>query len=315
MQVKGRLVSMNTERMFRVRTALLGDQEQSGLLFKLLIYFLLLNVAFMYLTPFFYMVSTMMKGNADLLDPTVRWIPRTFNWENITLAWEGLRFPVSLQNSLKIVVFGALFQVIFCSLAGYTFARMQFPGKMLLFGLCIFSFLVPPQTLVIPLFILFKDLGWLGSAMAVVGPAIFGHGIKGALFVIIFRQFFLTLPKELEEAAYMDGAGSFRVYWRVMLPLAAPAITVVFLFSFIWHWNETEMASLMLRGQNLPLSLSLSNLNSVLNGLMGNEAAGLKVNEALKMAASFLIIMPPLVVYAFTQKWFVEGVERTGVVE
>jgi multiple sugar transport system permease protein len=299
----------------RVRLVLFGDRERKGMIGLLILYLVLADIAFMYLTPFLYMVSTMFKTTADLLDPTVKWIPTAFQWDNLKLAWQGLKFPEALKNSLFIAGLSAVGQVIFCSVAGYAFARLKFPGKNILFALLVFSFLIPPQTLIIPLYVLFKNLGLLGTHWGVILPAMLGHGIRGALFVIIFRQFFMTLPRELEDAALIDGAGPFRVYWRVMIPLAKPAILVVFLFSFVWHWNETFVTGMMLGGQDLPLSLSLFNLNKVLSGLYPDAEAGFDLNETIRMAASFLIIMPPLLVYMLAQRWFVEGVERTGLVE
>ncbi|RAV19429.1 carbohydrate ABC transporter permease [Paenibacillus contaminans] len=299
----------------RVRLMLFGDRERKGMIALLILYLVLADIAFMYLTPFLYMLSTMFKTTADLLDPTVKWIPSAFQSDNLKLAWQGLRFPEALQNSLIIAGLSAVGQVVFCSIAGYAFARLKFPGKNILFALLVFSFLIPPQTLIIPLYVLFKNLGLLGTHWGVILPAMLGHGIRGALFVIIFRQFFMTLPRELEDAALIDGAGPFRVYWRVMIPLAKPAILVVFLFSFVWHWNETFVTGMMLGGKDLPLSLSLFNLNKVLSGLYPDAEAGFDLNETIRMAASFLIIMPPLLVYMLAQRWFVEGVERTGLVE
>ncbi|WP_409343240.1 carbohydrate ABC transporter permease [Paenibacillus sp. MBLB4367] len=294
---------------------LFGDRERKGIIALLILYLVLIDIAFMYLTPFLYMLSTMFKTTADLLDPTVKWIPTAFEWDNLKLAWQGLKFPDALGNSLVIAGCSAVGQVVFCSIAGYSFARLKFPGKNLLFALLVFSFLIPPQTLIIPLYVLFKNLGLLGTQWGVILPAMLGHGIRGALFVIIFRQFFMTLPRELEDAALIDGAGPFRVYWRVMIPLARPAILVVFLFSFVWHWNETFVTGMMLGGKDLPLSLSLFQLNKVLSGLYPDAEAGFDLNETIRMAASFLIIMPPLLVYMIAQRWFVEGVERTGLVE
>ena len=299
----------------RTRMLLFGDRERKGMIVLTILYVILADIAFMYLTPFLYMLSTMFKTTADLLDPTVKWIPTAFEWDNLKLAWQGLKFSEALGNSLIIAGSSAVGQVIFCSVAGYAFARLKFPGKNILFALLVFSFLIPPQTLIIPLYVLFKNLGLLGTHWGVILPAMLGHGIRGALFVIIFRQFFMTLPRELEDAALIDGAGPFRVYWRVMIPLAKPAILVVFLFSFVWHWNETFVTGMMLGGKDLPLSLSLFNLNKVLSGLYPDAEAGFDLNETIRMAASFLIIMPPLLVYMVAQRWFVEGVERTGLVE
>ncbi|MCQ6559086.1 carbohydrate ABC transporter permease [Paenibacillus mendelii] len=293
---------------------LFGTQEKTGWLTILVLYAILLNIAYLYLNPIFYMASTMLKNSVDLLDPSVRWIPRSFEWNNLKLAWQGLNYMSALKNSVMISGLGAIFHVIACALAGYAFAKFKFPGKTILFGLLILSFLIPPQTIVIPLFILIKNLGWMGTKFAIIGQAMFGHGIRGALFVIIFTQFFRTLPKELDEAARIDGAGSLRVLFQIIVPLAKPAILVVFLFSFIWHWNETYLTSLVIGAENTPLTLSLFNLQTVLQGLYESEADKM-FNETIRMAASFLIIIPPLILYAIGQRWFVEGVERTGLIE
>lgn len=298
----------------RTRTLLLGNRERHGLLFIVLVYFILLDVAYLYLNPLIYMISTMLKNPVDLLDPTVRFIPRTFDWGNLKVAFEGLKYVERLKNSLTISILGATFHVVSCSLAGYAFAKFKFPGKPVLFGLLILSFLIPPQTIVIPLFLLMKNLGWLATKYAIIGPALFGHGIKGGLFVIIFTQFFRTLPRDLDEAARIDGAGTLRILLRITLPLAKPAILVVFLFSFIWHWNETYLTSLMIGAENTPLSLSLTSLLDVLRGLYKEETNNI-FNETIRMAACFLIIIPPLFVYAIAQRWFVEGLERTGLVD
>jgi len=305
---------MNKLTWSKARKFMLGTQEKTGWLYILIIYAVLLDIAYLYLNPLFYMVSTMFKNTVDLLDPAVRWIPRTLEWNNIKLAWQGLNYLDALKNSLIISGVGAIFHVIACSLAGYAFAKYKFPGKTILFGLLIFSFLIPPQTIIIPLFMLIKNLGWMGTKFAIIGQAMFGHGIRGSLFVIIFIQFFRTLPKELDEAARIDGASSLRIFFRIVAPLAKPAILVVFLFSFIWHWNETYLTSLVIGSGNTPLTLSLSNLQAVLKGLYENETDNL-FNETIRMAASFLIIIPPLIIYAIGQRWFVEGVERTGLVE
>ncbi|GLI10596.1 ABC transporter permease [Paenibacillus tyrfis] len=299
----------------RTRVLLFGDRERKGIVVLALLYLVLLDVALMYLTPFLYMLSTMFKTTADLLDPTIKWVPTSLAWDNLKLAWQGLKFPDALKNSLIVSGGSAVGQVFFCSLTGYAFARLKFPGRNALFLLLIFSFLIPPQTLIIPLYVLFKNLGLLGTHWGILLPALLGHGVRGALFVIIFRQFFLTLPKELEDAALIDGAGPFRVYWRVMIPLAKPAILVVFLFSFVWHWNETFVTGMLLGGKDVPLSLSLFNLNKVLTGMYPETEGSFDLNETVRMAASFLIIMPPLLVYMIAQRWFVEGVERTGLVE
>jgi multiple sugar transport system permease protein len=298
--------------MLGMKQVLVGNSERGRILSRLLLYLVLLDVALLYLTPVLYMVSTMFKNPTDLLDPTVRWIPRTLEWDNLRTAWEGLRFPKVFTNTIILAGTGAVFQVISCSIAGYAFARFRFPGRNVLFGLLIFSFLIPPQTMMVPLFTLMKEIGLLNTKWAILGADLFGHGINGSLFVIIFRQFFRTLPFELEDAARIDGAGPLKLFIKVMIPLAVPAIVVVFIFSFIWHWNETYLTGMLIGADNMTLSNSLFKMTEVLEQLPSRAT---EVNETVRMAASFLIILPPVVLYMFTQRWFIEGVERTGLVD
>jgi multiple sugar transport system permease protein len=279
-------------------------------------YIILINVCFVFLFPVIYMFSTSLKTVADLADLTVLWIPRTFFWRNYELAISGMLYWQAARNSVIISLGSGILQTVACSFVAYGFARIPFPGRDVLFLLVLFTFLVPPQTIIVPLFILYRNLGFMDTYFPFLIPALFGHGLRGALFILVFRQFFRNLPYELEDAARIDGAGPFSVYWRIMLPLAAPAIIVVFLFSLVWHWNDFFEPTIYLFDQNnftLPLRLSI--LSAALLQMLAGQGAGDEFNEAVIMAASFLVVMPPLVVYLFTQRYFVESVDRTGLVE
>lgn len=294
---------------------ILGKEADKGLLFKLFLYVLLLDTAYIYLNPLFYMVTTMIKNSVDLMDPAVQWIPRTIYMGTLQDAWDMLKYAQSFLVSLGLSTTIAVCQTVFCAIAGYAFARLHFPfKKLLLFGL-ILSFIIPPQVTILPMLIAARELGWVNTFYPLLLPALFGHGLKGALFVIIYRQFFSTQPKELEEAARIDGAGAFKVFYRVMMPLARPAIIVVFLFSFVWNWNDSYFPSMFLINADLnPLSMGISQVSSQLSALE-QEVGPSIFSEPLKMGSSFLIILPPILLYIFTQRYFVEGVERTGLVE
>jgi multiple sugar transport system permease protein len=174
---------------------------------------------------------------------------------------------------------------------------------------------IPLQVIILPNLIAASTLGIMKTYYPIIIPALFGHGLKGALFVIIYRQFFSTQPKELEEAAKIDGANVFKIFYKVMMPLARPAILVVFLFSFVWTWNDYYLPSMYLNGsKEVPLSMGISQISAEL-AQQAKDFGPSIFDEPLKMATSFLIILPPLILYAFTQRWFVEGVERTGLVE
>ncbi|WP_409340807.1 carbohydrate ABC transporter permease [Paenibacillus sp. MBLB4367] len=300
----------------KARYAVLGKEADKGLIFRLFLYLILIDVAYIYLNPILFMIATMVKNSSDLLDPAVSWVPRAIYTGVLQDAWVKLRYPTAISVSLLMSLTVALLQTVSCAVAGYAFARLEFPFKKFWFFCLILTFIVPTQVVVLPNLIAASQLKLMNSYFPIILPALFGHGLKGALFVIIYRQFFSTQPKELEEAAKIDGANVFKIFFRVMLPLAKPAILVVFLFSFVWTWNDYYLPSMYLTGvkEYLPLSMGISQIAAALQQ-NANESGPSIFDEPTKMATSFLIILPPLILYMFTQRWFVEGVERTGLVE
>lgn len=290
-------------------------RKSENLFFRLLMYLMLVNIAFAFLLPVLYLGSVSLMTVQDFIDPAVYWVPTTIHWDNLNLAFQSMHYWNSLKNSLTIAVLAAVGQLITCAMAGYGFGRVQFPGREILFALVLFTFIVPPQTIIVPLFILYRKLGWIDTFMPFIVPAFLAHGLRGALFIIIFRQFFRRLPWELEDAARIDGCGPIRTFWRIMLPLAKPAIVVSFLFSLVWHWNDFyEPMMYLMQPANFTVPLRLNILWSSLNELTGGQGSELQ-NEPLMMAACLLVVLPPLVLYLFTQRHFVESVERTGLVE
>ncbi|WP_145949724.1 carbohydrate ABC transporter permease [Paenibacillus sp. Y412MC10] len=301
----------------KYKMVMLGRNLSDGLLAKMVIYVLLSIVAYLYLQPLLYMISTMLKTVSDLLDPSVKWIPRVITWENLTKAYKGLQYPEALRNTALIALSCSIVQVLICSMTGYALARLAVPFKGLITALVLLTFLIPPQVIIIPLYVIFSKLGLLNTLFVFLVPAIFGQGLKGALFILIFRQFFRAQPPSLEEAAKLDGASAARMYFRIMLPLAQSACLVVFLFSFIWYWNMYYEPSMFLAKGFTPLSIRLDQLEDVLNpSLLGSkDLVSNPVTEGTKMGAAFLIILPPLVIFMFLQRWFITGIERTGIVE
>lgn len=310
--------SLTNRKSQQVKRMMLGQNLNDGLLAKAVMIVLLSVIAFLYVKPILYMVSTSLKSLADLIDPLVQLIPRELYWQNYIDAWNGLHYVEAFIDTFFLASVGSLLQVFSCALTGYALARLNFPGKNIFFLLIIITFMVPPQITVIPLYMTYNELGWLNTPLVVLVPAILGQGIRGALFIIIFRQFFLAQPKALEEAAKIDGASIFRLFFRIMLPLAGAAVLVVFLFSFVWYWNMNSDAAMFLSKDFTPLSMRLNSLSAE---LLGNEVVNPgaygkdPISEGPKMAAAFLIIMPPLIVYLIAQRWFTEGIERTGLVE
>lgn len=299
----------------RARKVIFGIEVDKGLLFKAFLYVLLIDTAFIYINPIFTMVSTMFKNANDLTNPSVIWIPNELYMGVLQNAWDKLNYLKSFMVSAGLSTVVALLQTLSCAVAGYAFARLNIPWKNFWFFCLLLTFIVPPQVTILPNIILANQLGIMQTFIPIVLPAVLGHGLKGALFVIIYRQFFSTQPKELEEAAKIDGANVFTVFRKVMLPLARPAMVVVFLFSFVWTWNDFYLPSMYLYNTEYqPLSLGISSISHQLT--LEAELGGPSIfQDSIKMATGFLMIMPLLILYMFTQRWFVEGIERTGLVE
>jgi len=276
-------------------------------------YVVLLALSFIFVLPVLYMVATSFKSLGDLLDTTVVWLPNEIYWPNFEAAASGLHLETSFRNTLIVAVFASIGQIVSCSIAGYGFGRFRFPGHGLLFVLLLLSLLIPPQTIIISLFALFQKLGWLNSYWPFVVPAFFAQGLRGALFVLIFSQFFRNLPRELEEAARMDGAGPLKLFFVIMLPLARPALFLVGLFSFVWHWNDDYEPSLYLNSDmlyTLPLRLiSLKTTPETMN--LGSQAKQ-SINEPIIMAACLIVVVPLLILYLFAQRYLKGGIERSG---
>lgn len=300
----------------KIRYLVLGREFNQGLIFKLGLYSVLIITSYIYMNPMIKMLVKMVMSIKDLIDPTVTWIPTSIYLGHVAEAWKLLDYPRSLAISLFIAVTAAVLHCIACGLAGYALARLDVPFKKTAFFLVISAFIIPPQVIILPTIMAYTELGLNGHLLTMILPSVFGFGVKGALFVIIFRQFFLTQPKALEEAARIDGANALKFYVRVMFPLAKPAILVVFLFSFVWTWNDTYYPRMFLgASENMPLSLKISYIDQNLTAFI--EAGGFPefLAEPIKMGASFLVILPPLLIYLFAQRYFVESVERTGLVE
>ncbi|REE69548.1 multiple sugar transport system permease protein [Paenibacillus taihuensis] len=309
--------------MQALRGILFGTNlEKGGLLGKAVIYFLLVTFAVLYLEPLVYMISTSFKGFSDFTDPTAKWIPKDPTFVNLKYAFDKMNIkPIfvegktlwqnlcssTLFNTATIALPSAAIQVFTCAIAGYAFGRLEFPFKKTMLVFLVLTYIVPPNTVFIPLAWIYKQYNLLNSPFCFIAPAIFGQGLRSGLFIIIYMQFFRKIPKELEEAAALDGIGSFRFFWKIMFPLAKPAMITVFLFSLVWHWNETYLSSLLYT-TNTTLSVQIAKASIPPNGMELNL-------QPVQMVSGLLFILPNLLIYLFTQRLFTESIERTGIVE
>ncbi|AJS60938.1 carbohydrate ABC transporter permease [Paenibacillus sp. IHBB 10380] len=297
----------------KIRKLLFGMGENDGFVFKALVYLLLIAIGFVYLYPMLFMLVNSFMSLDDLLNSMIKWVPSTLYIENYTKAWHVLDYGNTLLQTILVAGLPALLQTIACGIIGYGFARFEFPCKKLLFVLMLATFVIPSQITMMPTYLLFKKYALLGSLETFIYPAILGQGLKSALFILIFYQFFKTIPTVLEEAAEIDGAGSLKIFYRIAVPMSVPAIIIVFLFSFVWYWNETYLAGLYFGNELTILPLELQQFTDSYNKVYPPGSPGSQLNEAIRLAGTILTIAPLLVLYFVLQRWFVEGVERSGI--
>lgn len=298
-----------------VKGLLLGTRSRRGLLVTIALYTLLISIGFVYLYPLLFMFVTSIKSPQDLLNPMVQWVPTSFYIDNYVRAFKVLNYPVTLLSSILVSVVPSLIQAAVCSIVGYGLSRYRFFGKTILMGLILATFIIPPQTTVIPQMLTYKNVGLLGSIFSLILPALVGQGYKSAIFILIFFQTFYSLPKALEEAARLDGASDFAIFRRIALPTAVPAFVVSIIFSTVWYWNETFLTVIFLGDSIQTLPVQLSKFVQAYQNLYPPGTVNIfdRLNEAVKMSGTFLNILPLLVMYFVLQKWFVESVERTGI--
>ena len=299
----------------KIKRFLLGSRSSNGAIFTIILYLLLIALGFVYLYPLLFMFVTSLKSPTDLLNPMVQWIPTEIYTGNYVKALRVLNYPTNLVNSVLVSVIPSLIQAAVCSVIGYGLARYRFKGKGLIFALIMATFIIPPQNTAIPQMLTFKSLGMLGNISAIILPALFGQGYRSAIFILIFYQTFISLPKVLEEAARLDGASDIKVFLSVGLPAAVPAFMVSVIFSIVWYWNESYLTVMFLEGGVQTLPMQLAKFTQAYENLYPAGMVNVfdRLNEAVKMAGTFLNILPLLVMYFVLQKWFVESVEMTGV--
>ena len=286
-------------------------------------YFFLLALSYVVLYQLFFMISYSVRPRGDLYNPSVVWIPTSLTFEHFQNAFEQLDYLNTGLVSLWLMEVSALIEVMMCAVVAYGFARFDFREKNLVFFLVLVTIIVPVQLLIIPMYINYSHFDILGIAKFFIDtfnlpdfrpnllntgltfwlPSLFGVGVRSGLFIFIYRKFFEGLPRELEEAAYVDGAGPLRTFISVILPSSGVVFLTVTIFSTIWHWNESYLTS-MYNQLNPPLAVQLENIKSTI----------LKDSRSAGMAACLLFIAPVLIMYMFLQRKFVQSIDRVGIV-
>jgi len=252
------------------------------------------------LLPFLWMVSTAFKSADKVMVFPPQWIPNPFVWHNFVEGWTSLPFTMFLKNTCIItgtVIVGTLFSA---SLAGYSFARLRYPGRNALFMITLATMMLPAQVTMIPIFLMFRDLGWLNTFK----PLTIGAWLGGGAFnIFLVRQFIMSIPQELDEAARIDGCSAFGIYWRVILPLIKPCLAVIAIFTFIGTWNDFMSPIIYLTTPD-KMTLAMG-----LQYFQGNYGVTLH----LLMAVSLVVMAPCLILFFLCQKQFISGVVMTGI--
>jgi multiple sugar transport system permease protein len=264
------------------------------------VYILLVAISVIMLIPLVWMISTALKSLDQVGIFPPEWIPNPVLWDNFGQALTFLPFALYFRNTGIITGFSILGTLISCSLVAYGFARLRARGREALFLLVLSTLMLPNQVTMIPQYVLFAKLHWIDTFLPLIVPNFLGN----AFFIFLLRQFMMTIPLEMDEAARIDGAGYVRIFVRIILPLIKPALATVAIFTFVYNWNDFLYPLIYLNSeQNLTLSLALSKFT----GMYGSTAWN------LLMAASLVVVMPCLLLFFFAQRYFIQGIVVSGL--
>ena len=269
---------------------------------KVILFFAIaIPVALILVLPFLWMLSTSLKVPKQIFKFPPVWIPDPIQWQNYPDAWSKYtNFNIPLMNSLIVTLTNIAGNLLSCSLAAYGFARLKGPGKNFLFMLVLGTMMVPMWVTLIPQYVLFSRLGWTNTLLPLTVPAWFGW----PFFIFLLRQFFLTLPKELDEAARIDGASTWGIFGRILLPLTKPALATVAVFAFIGNWNNFIGPLIYLRDpEKHTLALALQRFQGTQGNLMYNYM----------MAVAVISLLPIIILFFIAQRFFVQGIVMSGI--
>lgn len=304
-----------------------------GVVLAILRHLFLLGLCYVVLYPVLYMVSNAFKPISQYYDPSVVWIPRSLTLDNFYIVFQVMDVGKVFLNTLLIEILPAFLSTFVCMLVGYGLARFNFRGKAIVIGCVILTIIVPPQTISTSLYSSYRYFDFLGilgllhKVVPAIGPinligtpwvtilpALFGVGLKNGIFIFIFMQFFTGLPKELQEAAAIDGCGPLRTFVRIILPTAKNIVIAVLLLAVVWNWNDYYTPAMYIRTTDTMATAmaafraNLENLHNMGTGLENIQTANTQIQ-----AAALIAILPLVILYVFLQKRFSEGIEDSGL--
>jgi len=282
-------------------TSFWASRRNRHFLSNFLVYFILITGSLVVLMPVIWQLSTSVKNLGQVFIYPPQWIPNPIKWENYVKVFDLMPFGLFGFNTIFITAFNILGYMLSCTVVAYAFARLRARGKNLMFVLVLSTMMMPVQVVMIPQFVLFRSVGWIDSLKPMIVPSFFGN----AFLIFLLRQFFSGIPKDLDDAAKIDGCGTLGILWNVILPLSKPALATVAIFGFLWHWNDFLFPLIFLSSEkNQTLQLGLAKFLQQVYGVGQWE---------LLMAASTIVMLPPVLLFLFTQRYFLQGVTMTGL--
>lgn len=302
-----------------------------GVLVSICRFILLFGLCFMILQPILNKISISFMTEQDLFNPIVINIPEHFTTENYKIASEIMVYPKALTNSLIISITIAVLQIAMCTLVGYGFARFEFPLKKFWFACVILVILIPPQTIASSLHLHFRFFDVLGIFKLITGDTINLRGsilpyylmstgcmgLKNGLYIYMIRQFFRNIPGDMEEAAYVDGCGTLKTFFTIMLPEAKPILTSCFLFSFVWQWTDGFYSKMFLGSKVLvstELARVVDSLGAYIQRITGIKTTiSIAYSNCILATGTLMIILPLIIIYLFAQRSFVESISSSGI--
>lgn len=296
-------------------------------------YIFLITFSYLLLYPFLYILVNSLKGSSDFYDPTVEWVPKELVLDNIRAAFQALDYGSSFFYTLLFGIGPAVLQFCTCAVYAYGLARFQFRGRRILMAVMFLNILVPVTILIIPTYVNFQHmdfLGVLGLLSKAIGselrpslidtpwvfylPALLGVGLKGGLYIYVYTQFFKSLPRELEEAAWIDGAGPWKTFLRIIVPSSGSAAVTVLIFSVIWNWSDYYLPQIYL-SERFPLSVMLNRFRYSLGSIMEYYIEEARVvPQYVILAACLLFLLPLMAFYLIVQRRFIASISTTGLV-
>lgn len=298
-------LAQSTAPALRAPTTINNATKQRGM-GRVILYIVAIAASILFMIPFAWTVFSSLKSPSELYMFPPKWLPATPHFENYAEVFAVSPFARWLWNSVFVAVLTTFGSVLSAAVTGYSFARFRYPGRDLIFILTLSTLMLPTEVTLIPLYLLFNKLKWLDTYLPLIIPAYFGGG---AFLIFMMRQFFMTIPMDLDEAARIDGAGYLRIFWQILLPLSGPVLATAAVITFIGEWNAFLFPYIILNDKlKFTIGIGIKYFQTIASNIDSMEP-----RENLLMAASLMMTAPIIVLFFTAQRYFVRGIVMSGI--